>query len=219
VAVPVALAHVVTNWFRRRIMDPCDRLAVALLGFVALSYVLWLRTFAIYRYALVLEALSGVSLLIACVRICAGNLIAILGIIAASTIVANIWVTRPDWGHVPYSDGVIEMRPLNVPHGALVLFADGGAHSYLLSFMPSDVRGLGINNNLITPGAHHGLNSRIERLIREHTGPIVAITEPATSAHDLTKSLSVYGLTLRDCHLHRTNIEPDGHRICDVVRQ
>jgi len=194
------------------------RIAMALIGFIIVSYVIWARAFGIYRYLIVIESLAGVGLLVAGAAIFRRSGAAVLAFLLAVLAVANFWITRPDWGHVDHAYRVIDVEPLSIPAGALVLIADRSPHGYLVPFLPADVRVVSINNNFIKPGGAYRLNTLISEVIGSYSGAITVISSPDTAEATLQDTLAHYRLRAAGCAIVRSNIEPDGHRICSAVR-
>ena len=165
-----------------------------------------------------LESLAGAGLLVAAAVIFRRSGPKVLAFLLAVLVVANVWITRPDWGHVDHAYRVIDVEPLPVPAGALVVIADRSPHGYLVPFLPADVRVVSINNNFIKPGQVYRLNTRIGEIIGSHTSAIVVISSPDTAEATLQDTLAHYRLRAAGCTIVRSNIELEGHRICNVVR-
>ena len=195
-----------------------NRVQITIVIFVILSYVIWLDLFRIYRYLVPVEALSGVGLIVAMASIFRRHPAPLLGILAAATIVANVFIVRPDMGHVAYGDHVIEIGPIPIAPGSLVVIADDRPHGYLVPFLPRDARVIAIYANFIRPGQSHGLNRRMAELLRSHSGPIATISSAATPEADLKDRSAQYGLWARDCVIVHTNMEETGQKICQAFR-
>jgi hypothetical protein len=194
------------------------RVAVALVGFIVISYVIWMSTFGIYRYAIALESLTGAGLIAAAVFIFGRSEAKVLTLLLAVLAVANVWVTRPDWGHVDHTYRVIDVEPLLIPAAALVVIADDAPQGYLVPFLPADVRVVSVNNNFVHPGQEYGLNRRISDIVSAHTGSIAIISSATTDNATLQATLAHYRLRAETCRVVRSNIELAGHRICNGTR-
>jgi hypothetical protein len=194
------------------------RVAMALAGFVVISYGIWMSTFGIYRYAIVLESLTGAGLIAAAAVVFGRSEAKVLALLLAVLAAANVWITRPDWGHVDHAFRVIDVEPLLIPAGALVVIADDWPHGYLVPFLPADVRVVSINNNFIHPGQVYGLNRRISEIVSSHGGAIAVISAPATDEATLQDTLAHYRLRAERCAVVRSNIALEGHRICNGSR-
>lgn len=109
-----------------RTPDASDRPMLRAILFFGVSYAAWLATFAIQRYAVALDILAGVLLVLLAARLTprrvALPLTAGLALLAAST-------TRPaDWWHRPWSDAFVATPPpeLATPATYLVLYHPTG---------------------------------------------------------------------------------------------
>jgi hypothetical protein len=193
------------------------RVPVMLLAFVMAAYALWVSLFGIYRYFIVVESLSGVCMLVAASFVFRRQAAPTLVALAVSLIVTNIWVLRPDWGHVAHGERVISVDPLLIAPGSLIVIADDAPHGYLVLFMPPESEVISINNNFIQPQQAHALNRRMQTIVASHTGPVFVIVSPSTSDESAGRALSAYGLVARECRVVRTNIEPGGHKVCTGV--
>ena len=194
------------------------RIAAALIGFIIITYLIWARAFGIYRYVIVLESLAGAGLLVAGAAIFRRRAAMVLAFLLVVLVVANVWITRPDWGHVDHAYRVIDVEPLPIPSGALVVIADRLPHGYLVPFLPADVRVVSINNNFIRPDGVYRLNARIGEILNSHAGPISVISSPDTAEATLQGTLAHYRLRAAECTIVRSNIELEGHRICNALR-
>jgi hypothetical protein len=196
-----------------------NRVSVAFLAFLVLSYFIWLNIFGAYRFLIVVESLSGAGLMLAAAGIFQRHRAAVPAVLVGSFALCNLVVKRPDWGHVPYGAHVISVEPLQVPPEGLVIIADNTPQGYLVAFVPRTARVVGINSNFIRPGQPIGLNKRLAEIVRSHSGPIVVISGVTTEQTALDQTLSNYGLRASDCRIVRSNIEPSGHRVCAGARK
>jgi hypothetical protein len=97
--------------------------------FTVLSYLLWLLMFSILRYLVVIEILVGTltpTLLVYVAQRFFGarNRTAAIGaatLLAASSIA---YARPPDWGHVPYDQGIFELPVPTLPANSIVVLAD-----------------------------------------------------------------------------------------------
>lgn len=196
-----------------------NRVQIFLVLFLILSYLLWLKLFAIYRYLIVVEALTGAGLIVVMRSIFSRSSNAVVAALAGVTIIANIIVVRPNWGHVPHGNHVISIEPMPIHPGSLVVFADDSPMSYLVPFLPRDTRVISINSNFIRPDQSHGLNRLMAKVVSAHSGPFAVVSASETPETVLDKSLAAYGLSPRDCAVVRSNFAPSGHKICQAYRR
>jgi hypothetical protein len=187
-----------------------------LIGVAVLSYGFWLKLSSIYRYIVLLEALSAVLVMAALAKVWRGRALPAL---ICFTVVASLalWLTvRPDWGHVPYGQRLLAMDPMPVPPGALVLTGPDPV-AYLIPFLPPDIRALGLKTNLVDPADDDGLTRRIRAAIAAHEGPIWSVVDNKTPDTARDAVLAAYRLVVSgDCVLVRTSFEPGGYQFCPI---
>jgi hypothetical protein len=193
---------------------PDGRAAWLALGVAALSYAAWVQMFGIYRYVPLLEALSAVLVMLVLMTALRRLPWVALGAFATITGGAVALTIHPNWGH---GARILEIEPLPVRPGDLVVTVDATPMAYLVTLMPHEIRALGLSTNLVRPGQQHGLNRRIAEAIESHAGPIWSIAHHATSPAERDAALSAYSLApTGSCVLVRSSLEPGGHRFCQV---
>ena len=125
-------------------------------------------------------------------------------------------MSDPDLGRVDFGQHYLSLSvPPVAPKAAVLLVADQPM-AFVLPFLPHDGRFLGINNNLINPRMQNRLATEIARIVREHDGPLYALSYP-----------SGYGEAVLDAHNLRrmegkcapivSNVSPD-LELCDLER-
>ncbi|MBV9559605.1 MAG: hypothetical protein JOY90_03965, partial [Bradyrhizobium sp.] len=123
------------NWRRRVLSEPATGL---LLTFV-LGYLVWLATFAIHRYMVVLEILCGAALLILALQLGRNYLtaIALTALAACACLTAEV----PDWGRVPWKPywQAINPKPLDIG-GNNVVFVAFKPALFAAASLPPDTR-------------------------------------------------------------------------------
>lgn len=172
-----------TAWFRRRQAAAAGAGAVRLLAvFVVLAYAAWLALFSILRYAMPIEALTGLLMLLALLqvlprRVRAGDAprhwprwcMAGLFLLSAGCSV------YPNWGHVRYADSVFDVRAPSVEPGSLVLVI-GQPLAYIVPFIggapSSRFVGLTWFNQ---KAADERLGALTRERLRAQAGPVYAL--------------------------------------------
>jgi hypothetical protein len=98
-----------------------------------------------------------------------------------------------------------------------VLLAVGAPMSYVLPYFPPDARFAGIRNNLIGPAQHNRLAQSIAALVREHRGPLYALSFPAGEGQ---VALRAHGLQRvpGGCADVRTNMPTSPIELCRLQR-
>ncbi len=185
--------------------------AKSLLIFFLISYIIWESLFSALRYAVTLEVLLGVILLIFfsyllnySVRKRILSLLSLLTIAVAGVL---IFTQYPVWGRVGYANKVFEIHTKRVPVNSLVLFV-GKPLAYLAPFV-APLHGrfmfIGITD---TPMASKGyeLYSMLESDIENWQGPVYYIANKDTLAS--VPKLSSFGLyPLDSCAKITSNID------------
>jgi len=168
--------------------------------FFTMSFVIWIRLFAVQRYIVVLELLCG-PIVIILLRYLARQSLKVLVMWVFALCV--VWtVTIPDWGHIPWIPDRYGIRvPEKLTHGGIVFLAEAPI-SYVAPFFGSQGRFVGIID-FYEEGANLKNNRfvhRIKEAIADHRNPqlIVVGLKPYTAA--LRRTLGSYGLELTgDC--------------------
>lgn len=120
------------------------RPAVAFLAaFLALSYPLWLAAFSIYRYALVIEALSPLLALVAVAAFAPPRRALLFG---ALLVGASAAATEPPaWGRAPLGPRYLDAALPELPPGALLLLRRDEPLAYLAAVAPAGTRFAGLS--------------------------------------------------------------------------
>jgi hypothetical protein len=213
------------RWIRDRAAPPIgniESLGFSLAVVFLLSYALWEKVWSIYRYLAVDESLSGVLLLAA--------LPVLFGVRSRSWLRSGlfalivIWASRttvyPWWPRVPRGPEAISVHLPPLEPNAMVLFLDSTPYSFIVPWMPISTRAIGVNNNLVHPGAPGRLWSIIEAAVRDHQGPLWGVEDPRDNPGTADGSLTTLGLARDgDCTPLNTNMETgEGGEICKLRR-
>ena len=183
------------RWLRERTapsIGSFDLLALFLGIAFLVSYALWEKVWSIYRYLAIQESLSGVLMLAALPMVfgARGKPLMLSGLFA----LAVIWTARtthyPWWDRAQRSPEAISVQLPPLEPDAMVLFLDSQPYAYLIPSMPISARAIGVNNNLVHPGASGRLWSMIEAAVRDHRGPLWGVEDPADDPGVADVSLS-----------------------------
>lgn len=170
-------------WFRRKRPEAGGRAVRMLAVFVVLAYVTWLRLFSILRYAIPIEALTGLLLLLATqgllVVACKGRLRhAWLSWCMAGLFLASAGCSRyPSWWHVSYGDTVFDVRVPAVEPGSIVLLI-GQPLAYVIPFI-GDAQSdqfIGLTSFNQRAG-NYRLNALVHEHLQVHKGAIYALLD------------------------------------------
>jgi hypothetical protein len=125
------------------------RLAVSLaarfvLLFAAVSYVLWLVLFSIWRYLVPIEMLAPVLITVLVGVIVPASRIRHATVLASGALLGVVAITtRPaDWGHIPWGRELygVHIPPIARPDQALVLMAGTAPTAFMIPFFPDHIR-------------------------------------------------------------------------------
>jgi hypothetical protein len=184
--------------------------------FWALSYLQWLRLFSILRYAVPLEALSGVL---------------VLGVLRnawpdqdghlSKAVHRGLWTCvllclalthYPNWGHVPFSRKPVEVMAPRLPAHSLVMLV-GMPLAYLPPLLPQEAGARYVGLNWFTDTTRgYRLYDTIEQTVREHRGPRYVLLSPMATAQEenLVRKM-LPGYRQDDCQPVTSNLERDRH--------
>jgi len=152
----------------RGAIDPRQRLVIL---FVAIGYVLWMKTFSIYRYIVAIEVLTPLVLMLLLHRFLpervARNLT--VGLVGIATVVVVTGGART-WGHEGWSDPLYhaQLPTLTQPGQTTVLIAERAtAWAWLATQFPADVAFTQLDSSF--PGTT-AFDDRIRGMVKERGG-------------------------------------------------
>jgi hypothetical protein len=175
--VPVALVL----WSMRRAAS--DRLfsdqAVRLLfTFAAVSYIVWLNLFAIYRYAVTLELMAPllIAMAIDFVPVISRYRMMATAAVLVLAVLAIDWGpslgARPDWGSRYIA---VDVPSIPQPEQTMVLMAGTEPMSFIIPSFPAQIPFLRIDSWLDSPKSHTRFGDRMRVQVAGHRGPLFAI--------------------------------------------
>lgn len=196
----------------------------ALLVFGLVSYLAWLKMFAIYRYLVTIEMLAplGIWLILAYLFRDRHKTILTAG---ACGVLMLVFFMPLHWGRVPWSDDYFGVVPPPVPDPShtMILMAGHEPSSYLIPFFPPQIRFLRIQSYFTGPSATpNGTDLLMQRLVSAHHGPLYILYRGIEQG--VTDSaLRAYGLSRRSdqCATLHPHIEAginDQMYFCRVTR-
>lgn len=216
----LAVLALVARQLTRRTASARPAAARAVDGLVAfwvIGYLLWLALFSILRYAIPLEATSGLLVLAAVRRWRDGrtDTTAARGerrAMGAALLVCAALTHYPDWGHVPFSRRAIAVQAPELPARSLVL-VEGTPIGYLLPFLGAgqDVRFVGLNwFSRATRGFR--LYDRLAATVAAHRGPVFILHGPeATDAERQMRAALLPASREQGCTSLLSSLERDRH--------
>ena len=209
-------------WFlarRRENRLVAPDVAAGLFAFAGVSYVAWLRVFAIYRYILILEMLS--PLLIAA-AIGLWPLSERARVLTAAAILlwvqATMKVLAPE--RAPVTDPYIQaaIPPIPDPDHTMILMTGEAPLGYLVPSLPPQIPVLRIDGWLIQPRDGSRLTAETRNRVGTFRGDLFVIAD----AGEISRSrgaLAAYGLAMneRECRNIVTNLAGP-YRFCPLAR-
>lgn len=154
--------------FRKRCCNP----QTCLLVFITISYVLWLRLFAYYRYLAPLEHLVPILIFIIIARMVRSKEAAIL-MTAAVLTGALLFESPPSWGRRDWRDDYVGLRAdlRSIEPDGMVLIGCCHALSFVIPHMPPTLRFVRLQSNFHDMDQIDTLlEQEIDRAIRNHKG-------------------------------------------------
>lgn len=212
----VALAAIAVRALRRR-PDCTDggRIATMLAVFFGVSFVLWEVQFSVIRYLTTLELLIGAVALAALRPLLVRPGIRVpVGLVFVAACVAVQAVTiYPDWGRMAAPLPMRAELPAVEPDAVVVLL-DGGPMAYLADLLPSSVRMVGANNNLVWPGGNFLLAQQATAVIGSQSGPLYGLEDDGERPGVADQTLAYYRLRRGSCAPVESNLDNNAIRWC-----
>ncbi len=144
---------------------------------IVISYLVWLKLFAIYRYLLPLEMLAPLAIWLLIDRFPL-RLPARQMAIFACLILWLVTLKPGSWGRVPWSSDYFGVTPppLADPAKSMVLMTGVEPFSYVIPFFPEPVRFVRIESYFTGPSeTPNGIDRRMQQLITDHQGPLYVL--------------------------------------------
>lgn len=196
-----------------------------LLIFGLVSYLAWLKMFAIYRYLLPLELLAPFGIWLALVYLWR-DVTRALYTAALCAVLLLATLSPLNWGRVDWSDDYfgVQPPPLPDPDHTMILMAGHEPTAYVIPFFPPQIRFLRIQSYFTGPSAQpNGSDRLMQRLVAGHAGPLYILyrgIEQGT-ADDAVRA---FGLRrqAQQCTAMHPHIEAainDSIYICKLVRR
>ena len=169
------------------------------------SFFIWTVQHSIERYIILLELLSG-GLLVMCARLLAPARLRPLAALGLSVLVI-IPTVYPTFGRTTFAARWFNIQvPEIEPHALVLLHADAPM-SFVLPYFPTSARFIGVQSNLMDRRLEDQLKPTklyqlMHQVVRDHQGPIYALTSPpgkgreslaAYRVHELEDSCQIVG--------------------------
>jgi hypothetical protein len=193
--------------------------AGALIVFVAVAYIAWLKIFGIYRYILLLEMIAPLVIFISIglVPTTMRTRLVTTGIL----ILGILFTTRAGLlGRVPLGDPYIQVTipPIGRPDNTMILMTGEAPMGYLAPSLPPQIPIIRIDGWMIQPQDGSQLTKEAMKRVAAFKGDLYVIFIPYEAARN-KDALAVYGLAIENhpCRDMVTNL--DGlYQFCPVIR-
>jgi hypothetical protein len=179
------------------------------------SFVVWAVLHSILRYTIPLEILSGVLIVGALGYLLRPAHAAVaIGCAMFGLVSTTVW---SEWGRVKFGARWFDVRVPPIERNALVLLTLDAPMSYVLPYFPPDARHVGIRNNVNDPGRRNRLAERVATVVREHAGPLYALSFPKGQGE---ADLLAFRLrrSVGGCAEVRTNMPTSPIELCRLER-
>ena len=162
-----------------------------LLAFFMVSWILWVFQYGIYRYAIVLELLGCLALVLLLQTLPRARNIALV----VALLVVSADTKRPNWGRMRSTEPMAGIVAIRIPADSLVVIASGEPLAYLALGLPVGVPLVSVSNNMMAPGQSTSLQLRARFRILTHEGPLWLLSPDVDqSPQPQTLLLDNYGL-------------------------
>lgn len=185
-----------------------------LIVFFVASYILWQYMFSIYRYAIILEFLSPIIIVLTIKHIFPTPKTFIR--LSFILFVLIIFTSRPmNWGRVPWSGDFFEVRISPDIHtdNSIVIIAGLEPLAYVIPYFPKTARFVRVQSNLTNPYADTLLQTEIKSILRQQGAPKYILYKENNHKDDiaLDKTLSLYriGIDKSDCWAVSSKLDND----------
>ena len=152
----------------------------ALLWIAVISYFIWLPLFGIYRYAVPLEMLAPLLIVMTVDMLpfklkSRGMLTLFLLLVIAAVIQPGNWYRRTTW-----SDHYVTatLPPLGDTSNLMILMAGFEPYSHLVSTFPPEIPFVRIQSNFASPDEDKGINAVIHQYVDGHKGRFMLLIPP-----------------------------------------
>lgn len=221
------------SWHRRARQAPGRRAVRMVFVFVGVSYTLWLVLYSILRYAVPVELLTGLLILVATQELLSvwlpqgGTRHAVTWVMAGIAVVLIGSSRYTDWGHAPYATVAFDVRPPALEPGSMVLVV-GQPNAYIIPFFrdAESLQFVGVTW-LTAITDNYRLGALTERRIKAYSGQLYAITRDINAADQALLLRILPSARFTDCQpiasaMERTMRGTDlsaGLRLCKVTRR
>lgn len=155
---------------------------------IIVSYLVWIKLFAIYRYLLPLEMLAPVAIWLLINRLPLHCTKRNLALVACLTLWA-ITFKPGNWGRVSWGPDYFGVHPptLADPAHSMVLMTGVEPYSYVIPFFPEAVRFVRIESYFTRPSeTPNGYDRLLQKVVSEHNGPLFVMYRSKDGGENLS---------------------------------
>lgn len=219
--VALALPFALRQGRSERLADPAAGRYLLLVAL--LTYLAWIKLFAIYRYAIGIEMLSPLLILLLLDRLplsAKAKQIWLGGALALCLVFARpgYWV-RADWSERYVQ---VDAPIMEAPERTAVFFASGEPTSYLIPFFDKDIRWIRLDSGFPAPEPQdQPFNAyRLDLLAKLDRDRLYVLLLPKDRDF-VTGVLALYGLSFASptCPTVTSNLMPSPYDLCPVARK
>jgi hypothetical protein len=207
--IPAILIWLVRRESRDALLD--KRVTLILFVFAAVSYFVWLRVFAIYRYIILLEMLAPVLIVAAVGLFPLARRTRYL--ILAALCFAILVTARSDFlERAPVEDPYVQVAlpPIPRPDKTMVLMTGDEPLGFIAPSLPHQIPILRIDGWMVQPKDGTGITRQMRDRVaaQRHAGGDLYLIADATDMGRARDALADYGLAIRwtECQQFDTNI-------------
>ncbi len=213
VAYFLIIAALILWAVKRQSRDPLiePRVALPLFAFSAVSYVVWLKVFAIYRYIVALEMLSPMLIVAAVGLFPAGRRTRYLALTALAF--AILVTARSDFlERAPLDDPYIQaaIPPIPRPARTVVLMTGDAPMGFIATQLPPEIPVLRVDGWMVQPRDGTAITRDMQRRVSSQlqAGGDLYLIADATDMGRARDALSDYNLVIRwtECQQFDTNL-------------
>jgi len=168
-----------------------------LLWAASLSYAGWLLMFCIYRYAIPLEMLAPLLIVLAAAMLplkpqTRGLIACFLLVVVAASIQPGNWSRRESWSeHFVEAD----IPPLDLKAEPMLLMAGFEPYSHVVPLFPPEIPVVRIQSNFASPDEGKPVNAVIAERLKSHKGAFLLLIPPY-QMHFAKEALAYFHLAL-----------------------
>jgi hypothetical protein len=185
--------------------------------FMLAAYLVWLPLYAIYRYLVPLEVISGPLIVGGAMWLVRGHFARVLAVVAVAAVIVGT-TQPPDFGRLPFRGAYFDIDMPDIAPRALVILGPYDPMSYAIPFVRPDARFVSPSNNLLQVSQENLLARKIAGIIATHEGPLYSL-----DLHDFDRMgevLTHFGLArIREsCLKIRSYLDNDNMQVCRLER-